>query len=133
MRSYPITPMPAPRQMRGSRWHIRDGPRIERYHAFRDECRWRRVAIPERPWLRFEMPVPARGADRVGQPHLQRPDFDNLAKAVVDALLREDGHVWDVRITKIWERAGAIVIGDLGSRADCRMLEPWIPQTNAPW
>ena len=111
---YPITPVAAPRLNRKSHWNPQKRAQAERYHAFRDECRLRRVQIPERPWIVFEMPVPGCGADRIGHPHQQKPDFDNLGKALTDAVLREDSHLWDVRVTKLWAASGAILIGSIG-------------------
>jgi len=45
-----------------------------------------------------------------GSPHQQKPDFDNLAKGLFDAIMKEDKKVWDCRITKYWGRAGGILI-----------------------
>jgi Holliday junction resolvase RusA-like endonuclease len=49
-----------------------------------------------------------RSHDR--QPHYQRPDWDNLAKGLTDALFDEDCELWDVRVTKLWGRQGQIII-----------------------
>ena len=34
--------------------------------------------------------------------HQTKPDWDNLAKAFFDAILKEDSHISDVRVTKRW-------------------------------
>lgn len=111
---YPITPVPKPRQTRADKWRQR--PSVMRYRAFADECRLRGVAISEGgDWIIFHMPMPQswskkdRKAMR-GQPHQQRPDKDNLEKALLDAVFPEDCRVWDSRITKVWADEGAIEI-----------------------
>jgi Holliday junction resolvase RusA-like endonuclease len=48
-------------------------------------------------------------------PHCQRPDLDNLAKAICDGLNRiawaDDAQIFDIRMTKEWgEEDGALVI-----------------------
>jgi Holliday junction resolvase RusA-like endonuclease len=45
-----------------------------------------------------------------GQPHRSRPDADNILKGIQDALCKEDGYIWDVRITKKWANHGSIEI-----------------------
>ena len=45
-----------------------------------------------------------------GSKHEDKPDLDNLLKALGDALYDNDSCIWDVRITKIWGYEGKIVI-----------------------
>lgn len=54
----------------------------------------------------------AKREQYVGQPHQQKPDKDNLEKALLDAVFDEDSHVWDGRVTKIWGETGQIIIGE---------------------
>ena len=35
-------------------------------------------------------------------PHMQKPDIDNLFKAVCDALLDEDGFIYEIHVQKFW-------------------------------
>ena len=62
-------------------------------------------------WLRFRLPRPQAHFGRSGlrstapRVHTGKPDADNLAKAVLDALvgigfLRDDRLVWSLRVTK---------------------------------
>ena len=37
-----------------------------------------------------------------GQAHQQKPDADNMIKALMDALFTDDAHIWDFRVTKVW-------------------------------
>lgn len=48
--------------------------------------------------------------ERIGKPHQQVPDSDNLLKAIKDALCKTDAHIWDERITKIWSEVNFITI-----------------------
>lgn len=96
---------------RRDKWAKR--PCVERYFAFRDECRLRRVSVTNGDWITFVMPMPDSWSEKKkalheGQPHTQRPDFDNLAKALSDAIHDEDAFLHDIRITKIWGRRGEI-------------------------
>lgn len=52
------------------------------------------------------------------QPHLFKPDADNLVKAFKDALLRQDSGIWDYRVTKLWTNAeeGRIEISTIAIR-----------------
>ncbi len=46
-----------------------------------------------------------------GQPHKNRPDLDNLIKAIQDSLFEEDSHIWQYgRMRKIWGYIGGIEI-----------------------
>lgn len=115
-----IPPMPKPRQTQSDRWKKR--PVVVRYRRWCDEVRalMGDRTLPGAFWAIFHLPLPpsyskARRASLAGTPHLQRPDADNLLKALMDACLADDSHVWDVRATKVWTGGpGFIVIGDLG-------------------
>jgi Holliday junction resolvase RusA-like endonuclease len=37
-----------------------------------------------------------------GQAHQQKPDADNMIKALMDALFSDDAHIWDFRVTNLW-------------------------------
>jgi Holliday junction resolvase RusA-like endonuclease len=110
---YHIEPVPAPRQNRGSRWNPRMSKTIARYHVYRDLIRIRHVEVPDCCYLRFEMPVPRRGHQRIGKPHTLRPDLDNLVKGLLDAVFTEDAHIHRIYAEKVWALRGAIVVGEL--------------------
>ena len=111
---YPIPPCPAPRQTRSDRWKKR--PCVERYRAFRDLVKLHRVDIPEYgAVITFAMPMPMSWSktkcDRMrGQPHRQKPDLDNLLKALLDAVFADDCRVWSYSASKIWSDQGGIRI-----------------------
>lgn len=112
-----ITPIGAPRLSRRDAWD--PSPAASRYFAYRDELRIRATQAgytpSERLDLVFYLPMPASWSGRKrarmdGQPHQQKPDFDNLAKAFLDSLTSDDAYVWDVRVRKVWAQRGAIEI-----------------------
>lgn len=54
----------------------------------------------------FELPpsLSARQRDkRKGMPHRQKPDGDNVLKAVADALFEDDAQIADWQIRKRWD------------------------------
>ena len=111
---YPIIPCPKPRQTRSDRWRQR--PAVLRYRAFADEVRAARVEIPESgATVIFRLPMPTSWSMKKrqkmnGMPHQQKPDWDNLAKALCDAVYSDDSGVWDIRVIKLWFDEGSIEV-----------------------
>jgi len=110
---FKITPVPSPRMTRQDVWKKR--PCVMRYRAFKDECRLNGVNIESGDHITFIIPIPAskgkkKKAEMDGKPHMIRPDVDNLCKAILDAIHKEDSHIHDLRITKIWGLEGGILI-----------------------
>jgi len=111
---YDITPRTKPRQTQRDKWAKR--PCVLRYRAFADEVRLKRVLLPDHDYhITFIIPMPRswpeeQKAEMDGKPHQVKPDKDNLEKALLDALYKDDSHIWDGRVTKRWGRAGKIVI-----------------------
>jgi Holliday junction resolvase RusA-like endonuclease len=109
--------MGAPRQTRADRFKKREV--VLRYRAFKDECRLRRLDLPQSSYhLIFVLPMPAswskkKKAQMNGQPMQQKPDKDNLEKAVLDALFKEDAAIWDGRVTKYWGTEGMIIVREI--------------------
>lgn len=113
----PITPIGKPRMTRRDQWMKR--PCVIRYRTYCDQVRaaWPSgISFPVGGALvEFQMPMPASWSrakrdERRGQPHEQKPDLDNLLKALLDALHDDDSGVWDVRITKRWGDEGCVLI-----------------------
>ncbi len=111
---YPINPVAKPRQTRADKWKQR--PAVMRYRAFADECRLRGVSVREGgDRITFTLPMPKswskkKRAEMCDCSHQQKPDIDNLLKALFDAVMKEDCAVWDIRARKIWGEAGSIKI-----------------------
>lgn len=116
-----IMPVPYKRQTASDRWRTGNNkrPAIARYHAFRDELRykWGSGGFPECVSIEFHIPVPTGRKKeyqmRIGRPHTQTPDLDNLVKAVLDALCPSDAHIHEIYSKKIWGEYGRIIITSL--------------------
>lgn len=106
---------------RSDKWNKRDC--VLRYRAFKDEVRLHRVHVPEsQAHIIFVLPMPKSWSDKKrakmdGQPHMVRPDKDNLEKALLDSVFSEDSQIWDSRVTKFWGREGQIIIRHLTDEA----------------
>ena len=49
-----------------------------------------------------------------GKPHKQKPDIDNLLKAVMDILRKEgDESIWNIQIRKYWAEENKIIIENI--------------------
>lgn len=114
-RTYPVTPVTKPRQTRRDKWEER--PSVMVYRAFADEVRLRRIHVPEEgAVITFVLPMPASWSEKKkqsmdGQPHCQTPDIDNLLKALLDAVHKNDSHIHHIAgLTKKWGREGSITI-----------------------
>lgn len=97
----------------------KDRPVVLRYRAFRDElrdqARDKGFVLPDQFTIDFWIPMPASWSKRkkdemVGTPHRQKPDVDNLFKAVTDCLRPDDASIWATSISKRWGTTGIIVI-----------------------
>ena len=91
---------------------------MAKYRAFADIVRLHKVFIPENYHIIFVLPMPQTWSKRkkekfCGSPHKQRPDKDNLEKALLDAIHKEDSMIWDGRVTKLWGYSGLIMICEI--------------------
>lgn len=110
-----VTPVAKPRMTQSDRWNTRKC--VMDYWMFKDEVR---LAMGNREFphpvhIVFVLPMPKHWSKKEkcrkdGHLHQQRPDWDNLAKGLTDALFEEDSHLCDVRVTKIWGRQGQIIL-----------------------
>lgn len=99
---------------RRDKWAQRDC--VMRYRAFKDKVRESGLTLPQPGKVLFTLPMPGswsktKRASLDGQPHLLKPDVDNLLKALLDALYIDDAHIWSVAVEKRWGTAGSIAIG----------------------
>lgn len=112
-----IDPVPKPRMTQRDKWKKR--PPVLRYREFCDQVREAGLMVPDDgAHITFYLPMPKswsgkRRAEMNGAPHQQKPDVDNLVKALMDACLAEDQGVWDLRISKRWAESGAIEIHEV--------------------
>jgi len=114
IRSYELVPVAKPRMTQRDRWYKR--PATKKYWDFKERVQGFRIDVPESgSHILFILPMPAswskkKKAAMYGTPHQQKPDKDNLEKALLDAIFDDDAHVWDSRVSKLWGYTGMIVI-----------------------
>ena len=110
---YDITPVPKPRMTQRDKWQKR--PAVLRYREFCDQVRASGLGVADHGCqITFFLPMPKSWSQKKrdamdGQPHQQKPDLDNLLKALFDAVHSEDCGIWNVgSVSKIWSKTGAI-------------------------
>ena len=105
----PVIPMGKPRMTRRDKWAKR--PCVLRYRAFCDEVRSHAKDFPEDcyrvDWVAY-LPIPkswskAKKEEMQGEFHQAKPDRDNIDKAILDALLKEDCMVASGTLEKRWD------------------------------
>ena len=111
---YHITPVSKPRQTRSDKWKKR--PCVMRYRTFADEVREAKIQIPASGCeVTFFIPMPKSWSQKKRietscMPHQQKPDIDNLLKALLDAVFSDDSHVYEIKVRKVWSVSGGIAI-----------------------
>lgn len=68
-------------------------------------------SLPEAFKVTFYVEMPASWSEKKkmrfdGKPHQSRPDIDNFLKAIMDAIVKEDGFIHTVDVRKRWARLG---------------------------
>lgn len=115
--TFDIIPMGKPRMTRSDKWRQRKC--VLEYRAFADELRrqasFQHFALPDQYTAICILPMPdswskKKRAAMLAQPHQQKPDKDNLEKALCDALRKDDERIWDSRVIKFWGETGKIII-----------------------
>jgi len=112
-----LDPVPKPRMTVADRWKKR--PIVTRYFAFKDAitliCKKNKFKLKDNYKVDFLIAMPkswskSKKKSLLGEPHKQKPDLDNLIKALNDCLLEEDKEVWSIEATKSWWDEGKILI-----------------------
>ena len=115
-----IDPIAKPRMTIRDKWAHR--PVVNNYFAFKDEltllCKLKDFILPDAFKIEFLIPMPdgwsfKRKMEMIGKPHQQRPDLDNLVKAVLDCLKCEDKYVYHIDAKKMWWEEGKIIFYDI--------------------
>lgn len=126
---FDIVPIGAPRMTRSDKWKLdplhkdpkkRQRKPVTQYFRFKQEIQALALQngfkLPENGFhVVFIVPMPHSWSEKKknqmnSTPHQQKPDADNMIKAVKDSLCENDANIWDYRITKYWGRSGKIVI-----------------------
>jgi len=112
-----LQPTPAPRMTQADRWKKR--PCVVRYLDFKTALRRAAASmgiatLPEVLNVIFVIPCPksiskAERARRLYNYHKQKPDRDNMLKAVQDAFDGDDSHCADGRTIKLWGEKAAVI------------------------
>ena len=116
-----IDPIGKPRMTRSDRWTDKEKgvgrPSVLRYFNWQDELRLRlpNYEVPAELTIVFALPMPRsyskkKRASLLGLPHQEKPDIDNLVKAFLDTLCKEDSYVWRVDASKVWAERGSIIL-----------------------
>ena len=120
LKSIVIDPVAKPRMIKSDNWKKRKC--VEKYWAYKDElnAKLKGFVFPDSNyWIVFYIPMPKSWSKKkkklmMNRPHQQTPDKDNLEKAFLDCLFKNDSHIWDGRITKLWSDKGQIDIFEIG-------------------
>jgi Holliday junction resolvase RusA-like endonuclease len=114
-----IDPCAKPRMTRSDKWKKR--PAVLKYRAFCDLLNWTLhvnhlddldlnskhiifiISMPK-SWSK------KKKASMASEPHTQKPDLDNLLKALFDAIYGDDSHIHTIHASKMWGWHGAIHI-----------------------
>ncbi|WP_437888369.1 RusA family crossover junction endodeoxyribonuclease [Phytobacter sp. V91] len=106
--------MGKPRMTQRDKWKKR--PATSAYWRYKDQIQKMGVTLPESGYhVIFVLPMPVswskkKRAEYAGKPHQQKPDKDNLEKALLDSIFEDDCRIWDGRVTKVWGETGQIII-----------------------
>ena len=118
MQVYDITPTTKPRMTQKDKWKGRAC--VLKFFRFRDRVKELGITIPDsRSHVIFVVPMPESWSDKkkhafnasAHQGALDKTvknDLDNLQKALFDSMFKDDSHIWDVRMSKIWGYTGKI-------------------------
>ena len=106
MAVYDICPCPKPRMVRS--YKSTHTLAAKKYWAFKQECQLKKVTFENGQAITFYIPMPKSWSknkrfERVQMSHTGKPDIDNLLKALLDAIFKEDSHVHHIgRLQKFW-------------------------------
>jgi len=114
---FDINPMAKPRMTRSDKWKQRDV--VIRYFQWKDSiektAKKEKFELPNEYEVTFFVQMPKSWSEKKRrkmkhQPHVSRPDLDNLLKALNDSLCEEDSQIWKVKAEKVWSIRGSIII-----------------------
>ena len=120
MKYYTLTVQPMG-AVRMTRFTPRNKGAAGRYATYKEEIRLKRLPIPESGYhLVFLFKLSPswsnkKKAEKLYTPHTQKPDRDNLEKAVLDSLFADDAHIWDGRTTKLWAKRPGLILTTAGT------------------
>lgn len=126
---FDVEPVGKPRMTQSDKWKNdithpdpkrRQRKPVHNYFKFKDKVIEQSLAanfkLPESNFrVVFIIPMSHSWSDKKkslmnNTPHQQKPDADNMIKALKDSLCKDDSVIWDYRITKYWGKSGKILI-----------------------
>ena len=126
--NFKIKPVPKPRMTRSDAWKKR--PCVMRYWEYKDELN--KIAkeidyqLKDTLNIIYMIPFPEsypknKREELFFRPHQLKPDIDNLTKAFLDCLTKDDSNVWSINETKIWSYDATILVSEIekGEEAAC--------------
>lgn len=114
---FDINPRTAPRLVYSDKWSKR--PEAVRYFGYKKALQTLALAIKfvpqDRLSFEFHVEMPPSWSKKKrqamnGKPHQQKPDIDNLTKAFMDALNKDDSYVHSICASKVWAEKGYIKV-----------------------
>ena len=125
----PVSPVPKPRMTRSDAWKKR--PCVTKYWKFKDEIREHEITLLQ-PWaIHFVIPMPKSWSKKKKREfnrtqHQQKPDIDNLVKALFDCIYEDDSHIHTVLATKTWGYVGLIQIDNMPTILDFTEIDSYL-------
>lgn len=105
---------------KSDRWKQR--PCVTEYFDFKDDisrqAKKEGFVLSDKLMMQIEIQPPKSYSKKkteaiTGKPHDQKPDIDNIIKAVFDCLAKEDKTIHEIHVRKIWSTENKITIQNL--------------------
>lgn len=112
--------MGKPRATRSDKWNKR--PCIVRYREMADHMRLQAREQSFTPCAAIKATVGIqmpkswsikKKKEFLGTPHQQKPDVDNITKAIMDILCKDDAFIYHIDIKKFWAEKNIILIENI--------------------
>jgi len=115
VKRFHIAPIGKPRMTQQDKWKKRTC--TTKYWFFKDHLNTNKGSfeLPDSFTILFCLPFPKSYSNKKCKElflrkHQEKPDIDNLIKAVLDSLKKEDKDVYEIRAKKVWSRKPSIFI-----------------------
>lgn len=100
---------------RRDKWLKPPRPGVAAYFAFRDHVKALGIEVLDGARVTFYLPMPPSWSKKKraafnGKPHRQKPDVDNLCKALLDAVYTDDCAISSISIEKRWAEMPGITV-----------------------
>ena len=119
--------MGKPRMTRRDKWEKR--PPVMRYRAIAKEMQLQANLQVYTPYpaikatIGIKMPKSwskKKKREKLGTPHQQKPDVDNITKAIMDILCKDDAFIYHIDIKKFWAEESIVLLENIGDGKEDR-------------